>query len=199
MFDRVTIRVSDLEASAAFYDLALGVLGPRSDFSIEAAAGPDSVTRRLHIGFAAASPALVDRFWEAGTAAGYPSDGEPGPRPQYRDDYYGSFLLDPDGNSAEAVHHGGMRTEGRIDHLWIRVADLKASKGFYETVAARAGFGLVADLPDRVRFSGGEGSFTLVAGPPTQHLHMVLWGEGEAAAVHDPDGNSVELIGRGRD
>jgi hypothetical protein len=38
----------------------------------------------------------VDEFWRAGTDAGYRSDGEPGPRPQYEPDYYGAFLLDPD-------------------------------------------------------------------------------------------------------
>ena len=52
------------------------------------------------------SRAHVDEFWRAGTEAGYRDDGAPGPRPQYSPDYYGGFLLDPDGNSAEAVHHG---------------------------------------------------------------------------------------------
>ena len=60
------------------------------------------MTRRLHIGFAAPSREHVDAFWRAGTEAGYQDDGAPGPRPQYHADYYGAFLLDPDGNSAEA-------------------------------------------------------------------------------------------------
>ena len=81
----------------------------------------------------------VDEFWRAGIEAGYPDDGAPGWRPQYREDYYGSFLLDPDGNSVEAVHHGAMRGHG-IDHLWIRVADVAAAKSFYEVVAPFAGF-----------------------------------------------------------
>ena len=58
-------------------------------------------TRRLHIAFVAPSREQVDEFWRVGTDAGYESDGEPGPRPQYGGDYYGSFLLDPDGNSVE--------------------------------------------------------------------------------------------------
>ena len=41
---------------------------------------------------------LVDRDVD-----GYRDDGQPGPRPQYSPDYYGSFLLDPDGNNIEAV------------------------------------------------------------------------------------------------
>ena len=55
---------------------------------------------------------------------------------EYSDDYYGAFLLDPDGNSAEAVHQRVQRDGGSIDHLWIRVADVDASTRFYETVGA---------------------------------------------------------------
>jgi hypothetical protein len=47
----------------------------------------------------------VDELWRPGTGAGYRSDGAPGSRPEYGNDYYRGFLLDPDGNSAEAVHH----------------------------------------------------------------------------------------------
>ena len=46
----------------------------------------------------------MDAFWQAGIEAGYRDDGAPGPRAVYGPDYYGGFLLDPDGNSAEAVH-----------------------------------------------------------------------------------------------
>jgi predicted lactoylglutathione lyase len=63
------------------------------------------VTRGLHIAFVASSRELVDEFWRVGTAAGYRDDGEPGPRPQYSPEYYGSFLLDPDGNNVEVVNH----------------------------------------------------------------------------------------------
>jgi hypothetical protein len=63
------------------------------------------------------------------TDAGYRDDGAPGERPVYRAGYYGGFVLDPDGNSVEAVWHGRAR-EGpeHIDHLWIRVADLAADR-----------------------------------------------------------------------
>ena len=74
------------------------------------------------------------------------------PRPEYSADYYGSFLLDPDGNSAEAVHRAGMRREGVIDHLWIRVADLERAKRFYETVASYPGFVLRGVLPAGAHF-----------------------------------------------
>ena len=193
MFDHVTIRVTDRAASRAFYATVLGTLGiePTSageafvewdDFSIAGADADHSATTGLHIGFAAPSRAHVDAFWRTGTEAGYRDDGAPGPRPEYGPDYYGGFLLDPDGNSAEAVHHDGLRTGGVVDHVWIRVADVAAAKRFYETVAPHAGLELSDDQPERAQFRGSSGSFSLVAGTPTEHLHMAF-GVADDAAV----------------
>jgi catechol 2,3-dioxygenase-like lactoylglutathione lyase family enzyme len=194
VFKRVTLRASDREASLRFYETVLPTLGIEDwpDFAVEQANG--QATTGLHIGFGAPSRAAVDEFWRAGTAAGHRDDGEPGPRPQYRDDYYGAFLLDPDDNSAEGVHHGGLRRDGIVDHLWVRVADLTASTEFYEGVAPEAGFRLAAALPDRVRFAGAGGSFTVLPGPPTRHLRMAFHTSGPAADFLDPDGNVVELL-----
>jgi catechol 2,3-dioxygenase-like lactoylglutathione lyase family enzyme len=183
VFDHVTIRVSDREASERFYDTVLPLIGLTKshsdahyaewgDFSLTAAA-EKPVTRGLHIGFFAPSRAEVDAFWRGGQEAGYRDDGAPGPRPEYREDYYGGFLLDPDGNSAEAVHHGLTR-ERWIDHLWIRVADVAASKRFYELVAPFTSFGLRRELPERAGFAGEDGSFTIVRGTPTQNVHMAF-------------------------
>jgi catechol 2,3-dioxygenase-like lactoylglutathione lyase family enzyme len=198
MFDHVTIRVSDRRASERFYELLLASLGvaPSSsdahfaewdDFSLTQADDDDPVTRRLHVGFAAPSREHVDEFWRVGTEAGYRDDGSPGQRPQYGGDYYGAFLLDLDGNSVEAVHHGAVRNDRAIDHLWIRVRDVAASKAFYETIAPHAGFRLKRDTPDRVQFVGSSGSFSVVAGTPTEHLHM---------AFHGPDDETVQAFHR---
>ena len=196
MFDHVTIRVSDRDASHRFYDTVLRTLGidqtgaddtytEWDDFSLAVADSGASVTSGLHVAFVASNRGHVDEFWRAGTEAGYRDDGAPGWRPQYREDYYGSFLLDPDGNSVEAVHHGAMRGGG-IDHLWIRVANVAAAKGFYEVVAPFAGFRLKDDTPNRARFVGGSGSFSVVDGPPTQPFHMAFPAEDDAivAAFH---------------
>jgi catechol 2,3-dioxygenase-like lactoylglutathione lyase family enzyme len=185
VFDHVTIRASNREASERFYETVLRTLGTEKThadahyaewktFSLSAASGEKPVTRRLHIGFFARSREEVDEFWRVGTGAGYRDDGPPGPRPQYSDDYYGAFLLDPDGNSAEAVHHGSLRAGGSIDHLWIRVADVAAAKQFYETVAPHAGFRLRTDTAERAQFVGQSGSFSVVLGTPTEHLHMAF-------------------------
>jgi catechol 2,3-dioxygenase-like lactoylglutathione lyase family enzyme len=114
------------------------------------------------------------------TGAGYASDGEPGPRPEYTETYYGGFVLDPDGNSIEAVHHDRSRTDG-IDHVWLRTSDVATVRDFYELIAPSVGIELVRDQPDLVRFSDGAGSFTFVLGDePTENVHL-------AFGVHDRD------------
>jgi catechol 2,3-dioxygenase-like lactoylglutathione lyase family enzyme len=193
VFDHVTIRVADREVSERFYATVLRTLGigqTHSDeqlaewdeFSLAQADDGKPVTRRLHIGFVAPSRAHVDEFWRVGTASGYRDDGAPGPRPQYSEDYYGGFLLDPDGNSAEAVHDPPPRGRGNIDHLWIRVADVAAAKRFYEAVAPHAGLLLRTDTPDRAQFVGESASFSLVSGRPTEHVHLAF-GAGDNATV----------------
>ena len=183
MFDHVTIRASDRRASERFYDTVLPVVGLEKsqanfpewgDYALEQATADSPVTRRLHIAFFAPSRDVVDEFWRVGTEAGYRDEGAPGPRPEYSDDYYGAFLLDPDGNSIEAVTHGRTKPTGAIDHLWIRVADLAAAKSFYETIAPHAGIHVGTETPDRVQFRGESGSLSLVRGVPTEHLHLAF-------------------------
>lgn len=205
MFDHVTITVGDRDATVPVYAEILATLGIEStapdefgDFSIAPASAERPPTRGLHIGFRAPSRAAVDAFWAAGVAAGWRSDGEPGPRPQYVEDYYGGFLLDPDGNSVEAAHHGQMRTSDEIDHLWVRVADVPAATRFYELVAPHAGFALVERRDGYARFSGGpgRGSFSLLDDrAPAERFHLAFPGtaaqvdafhrEALAAGYHD--------------
>jgi catechol 2,3-dioxygenase-like lactoylglutathione lyase family enzyme len=191
MFDHVGITVSDRADSVRFYALLLDVLGQAKTHSGDdfdewddfALADGAAVTRGLHIGFRAASREHVDAFWRAGVDAGYRDDGPPGPRPQYTPDYYGSFLLDPDGNSAEALHYDGMRADGVVDHLWIRVADVDRARRFYETVAPHAGFVQRATHPDRANFGAGNGSFAVVhdGGATTENVHLAFPATANAA------------------
>jgi catechol 2,3-dioxygenase-like lactoylglutathione lyase family enzyme len=193
MFDHVGVSVSDLGASREFYDLVLEPLdlaAPHvsptivewNDFAIGQTDAEHPVTRHLHVAFVAQSRELVSRFWLAGTEAGHPDFGAPGPRPEYNVDYFGGFLLDPDGNHVEAVHHDRLRRDGVIDHLWIRVADVDASRRFYETIAPHAGLELRRNTPGRARFvDRAGGSFSLVAGDqPTEHVHIAFVGDSNA-------------------
>jgi catechol 2,3-dioxygenase-like lactoylglutathione lyase family enzyme len=187
VFDHVTIRVSDRGASERFYRTVLDSIGiaPTNegeeylewdDFGLAQAAGERPVTRRLHIGFAAPSREAVHAFHEAGLAAGYRDDGAPGPRPEYGPDYYGGFLLDPDGNSAEAVHHDDLPRRANVDHLWIRVADLNAAVRFYDTIAPHAGLNRGNSPEGRQQFLDAERvSFSVVASDAaTEHVHLAF-------------------------
>jgi catechol 2,3-dioxygenase-like lactoylglutathione lyase family enzyme len=183
MLDHVTIRVSDLEASLRFYRLLLG-RDPEGDeflewdeFSIAPVEEDRPLTRHLHIGFTAESRHDVDSFWRRGVEAGYRSDGEPGLRPQYDPDYYGGFLLDPDGNSVEACTGFREGVGGAlVDHLWLGVRDLAASRRFWETVAPALSLKVSADRERRFHVWRGDRSFALVADgrPPSENVHLAF-------------------------
>jgi catechol 2,3-dioxygenase-like lactoylglutathione lyase family enzyme len=124
MIDHIGIDVSDFARARAFYDAALAPLGAtflaqvpeeftggvkvggygmdRPTFWISEGAAQ---TPAVHIAFAARDRAAVDAFHAAALAAGGTDNGRPGLRPQYHPDYYGAFVLDPDGNNIEAVCH----------------------------------------------------------------------------------------------
>jgi catechol 2,3-dioxygenase-like lactoylglutathione lyase family enzyme len=186
VFDHIGVSVSDFKRSAHFYRTVLGVLGFESgsdekymwweEFFIGATDAEHPATQHLHVGFAASSRDDVDRFHRAGVEAGYSSDGEPGPRPAYGPAYYGAFLLDPDGNSVEAVHNERPRSGVVVDHLWIGVHDLARSFAFYDLVAIHAGIYAGLNWEDARQFRGSQASFVLVADgrPPTSGLHLAF-------------------------
>ena len=185
--DHVTLRSSDLESSLRLFTRVFELLefgGRRfdggafhewNDFSIASADGDNPVTRRLHVGFAATSREQVDEWWQALTADGYRDDGAPGPRPEYSPAYYGAFIRDHDDNSIEAVHRETSDPEtGVIDHLWIRVANLVATRRFYGAVASTLGL-RVREQPDLLRLVTDTGTFTLLEGDDvTEGLHLAL-------------------------
>jgi catechol 2,3-dioxygenase-like lactoylglutathione lyase family enzyme len=182
VFDHVTIRVSDLAASERFYDTVLGVLGltrtgdeiPEwEDFSIGADGQP--VAKHLHVGFFAATHELIDAFHAAGLEAGFESDGAPGPRPQYTPEYYGAFLLDPDGNSIEAMSLGKDRRPGQIDHVRLRTRDIERMTAFYATIAPVLGYEIRRHSPNDTQVASPTGSFSFVTGDaPTEHVHIAF-------------------------
>lgn len=127
MIDHIGIAVADLARARAFYDPALAVLGigVLIEVTEEMTGGhgahlgygrdgkPDfwigsgrPASGGAHLAFAAPDRAAVDAFHQAAMAAGGRDNGGPGLRPAYHPGYYGAFVLDPDGNKFEAVHHG---------------------------------------------------------------------------------------------
>lgn len=119
LIDHIQLVVRDLGASRRFYEAVLEVLGipiggEAEDYfwvdelfvsSKDSEAALGTLTGRHHLAFQARDRATVDAFHKAGLAAGGRDNGPPGERP-YHPGYYAAFLLDPDGNNIEAVHHG---------------------------------------------------------------------------------------------
>jgi catechol 2,3-dioxygenase-like lactoylglutathione lyase family enzyme len=125
MIDHVGLRVRDVAHATEFYLKALAPLGygvvmqvsaeetdgsPAVGFGTgqkpsfwigqgEPASGP------MHVAFVAPSRAAVDSFYAAAMKAGGKDNGAPGLRPEYHVNYYGAFVFDPEGNTAEAVCH----------------------------------------------------------------------------------------------
>jgi catechol 2,3-dioxygenase-like lactoylglutathione lyase family enzyme len=124
MLDHIGFPVSDYARSKAFYTTALAPLGyvlvmevsqtendhPAAGFGADGKpdfwiGGEGGLNRRLHVAFAAKDRAAVDAFYRAAIAAGGTHNGAPGLRPHYHPNYYGAFVLDPDGHNVEAVCH----------------------------------------------------------------------------------------------
>ncbi len=197
----VTIR----SGQPATYARLLAVLD--GDHGLTVLPNGANPTRHLHIGFGARSRADVDAFWQAGIDAGWQDDGAPGPRPQYRPDYYGGFLKDPDGNSVEAVHHGEVRRGGCVDHLWIGVGDLEASVAYWAAAANHLGLRTGVSIDGGQQFRGAWSTFMLVADgrPPTENLdlmfgvpeRLIVAEFAQAVAPVDPDGTRVSVVLRG--
>jgi catechol 2,3-dioxygenase-like lactoylglutathione lyase family enzyme len=126
MIDHIGFPVSDYGRSRTFYEKALAPLGytlimevggdhtesgsPAAGFGKDGKpdfwiGGEGGLTGVMHVAIAANDRRTVDAFHRAALAAGGKDNGAPGLRPHYHPNYYGAFVLDPDGHNVEAVCH----------------------------------------------------------------------------------------------
>jgi catechol 2,3-dioxygenase-like lactoylglutathione lyase family enzyme len=125
MLDHVGFTVSDFDRSKRFYSHALAPLSitllmevtpEQTGAGAHAGFGADGkpffwignqgqLLSGLHVAFTARSRKQVDEFYRAALRMGGRDNGAPGLRPHYHENYYGAFVLDPDGNNVEAVCH----------------------------------------------------------------------------------------------
>lgn len=126
MLDHIGFTVADYPRSRAFYEKALAPLGcavvmnvtremsggyegcgfgPPGRPQFWVGTGTGTAGRGMHIAFTARTRAEVDAFHAAALAAGGVDNGAPGLRPHYHANYYGAFVIDPDGHNVEAVRH----------------------------------------------------------------------------------------------
>ncbi len=119
LIDHIQLVVRDIAASRRFYEAVMKSIGippgPAGEdyFSYDemwistakSESAQGELTGRGHYAFAARSRETVDTFYKAAIAAGGRDNGAPGER-KYHPGYYAAFVLDPDGNNIEVVHHG---------------------------------------------------------------------------------------------
>jgi catechol 2,3-dioxygenase-like lactoylglutathione lyase family enzyme len=125
VIDHTGVVVNDFEKSKKFYAAALKPIGyemlmefpasvtghtdvagfgdrPKADFWISTGTPHKAA---VHVAFRVQTRSLVDAFYEAALTAGGRDNGKPGVRPHYHPNYYGAFVLDPDGHNIEVVCH----------------------------------------------------------------------------------------------
>jgi catechol 2,3-dioxygenase-like lactoylglutathione lyase family enzyme len=105
MFDHLGLGVSDYAASKAFF---LKALAP------------------LRLAFTADSREQVAAFHRAALEAGGQDNGGPGLRPHDHPNYYGAFVIGPDGHNVEAVCHRPAGWDGVVSRLAARRHPVRA-------------------------------------------------------------------------
>ena len=126
MIDHIVVNVRNLKESRRFYDQALAPLGYRLVKEFPGGIGygmgakadfwmmqRDPHSEAVHVAFACGTRSLVDAFHAAAVSAGGRDFGRPGIRVHYHADYYGAFVLDPDGNNIEAICHEAQTPAGK--------------------------------------------------------------------------------------
>jgi catechol 2,3-dioxygenase-like lactoylglutathione lyase family enzyme len=120
MIDHVSIGVIDFKRSQAFYKAVLKPLGFRLLMTYGENSGFGTGSRATfwigtpgyrgaiqgagsHVAFMAPDRKAVDAFYKAALKRGAADNGKPGLRPHYHKDFYGAFVIDPDGHRIEAV------------------------------------------------------------------------------------------------
>jgi catechol 2,3-dioxygenase-like lactoylglutathione lyase family enzyme len=124
MIDHFFLPVGDLQKSKHFYERALAPVGYKAIMEYQGGTGYGTrgkpylflmpggpLAPRVHLAFVSPDRRTVDAFHAAALAAGGRDYGAPGLRPHYHANYYGAFVLDPDGNNVEVVCHSASDTE----------------------------------------------------------------------------------------
>ena len=118
IIDHIGLAVSDYDRSKQFFCRALAPLGIELIMEVQGWAGLGKAGKPelwfgagvqahspMHIAFIADNRDQVRAFHAAALAAGGTDNGPPGIREVYHSNYYGAFVIGPDGHNVEAVCH----------------------------------------------------------------------------------------------
>lgn len=120
IIDHFNLPVSNVDASKAIYQPILAAIGVDQVYIDEDAIGfgktswefglvpADGIIQKLHLAFEANSAQQVDEFHQTAVDLGMKSNGAPGYRAEYGENYYAAYFIDPDGHNIEAVYRGEM-------------------------------------------------------------------------------------------
>ncbi len=123
IFNHIQIKVPDLKVSQNFYDQVMKALGYdivldipevvigygtslHDMFEIRQVDEAAPLSQAVHIAFNASSREMVESFYRVALENGATCNGPPGLRPEYEDNYYAAFILDPDGHNIETIYSG---------------------------------------------------------------------------------------------
>jgi len=118
IIDHIGFAVSDYEKSKRFFTQALAPLGVELVMEVQGWSGLGKGGKPelwfganaepqppMHLAFIAGTREQVREFYAAALAAGGKDNGPPGIREIYHPNYYGAFVIGPDGHNVEAVCH----------------------------------------------------------------------------------------------
>lgn len=200
MLDHISLGVTDLDRSIAFYDAVLAPLGYRRLWHDSDAAGyglqgrdePFAIKQdraggapgspRAHVAFQASNRSAVVAFYESALLAGAVPDGKPELHPMYGDGYFAAFVSDPDGHRLEAVcHEARENARFAVDHVQLAMpaGGETAARSFYVDVL---GFEEIPKPPELAKRGGawfGAGSVRIHLGVdpdfvPAKKAHVAL-------------------------
>jgi catechol 2,3-dioxygenase-like lactoylglutathione lyase family enzyme len=215
--DHVSVGVSDLAASAAFYDRVLAPLGarrlyrdagligygsgaPNGSFAIcRPQSGPPLPQDGAHVCFAAGTRDEVERFHQAALAAGGTDNGGPGYRHRYGPDYFAAFALDPDGNHLGVVAR--LRPDSQstprariLDHHSIGTSDLDEAGRFYDALLAAIEVRRLRTRPDYVMYGSDLTDSTFILAVPDEEQARLAPQPGFHTCFAAPARAGVELF-----
>jgi len=220
MFSHFTLGSNDLARSRQFYSAVMATIdqmlfptaadGAMLRYGIQDGSFPHlfiaspfdglpaTWSNGFHIAFNVRNTRAVDDFHAAAMANGGIDEGPPGLRTEYAEDYYGTYVRDPDGNKLQAVCYTNGRTTGptgdAISHITLGLGDLERERKFYSAALGTLGF---IDKPEEgddtsFGFAYPDSQLPVIYVQQTFDHRPATWGNGTMTALQASSRKQVD-------